>query len=158
MLIGGFLVIGRRVVAQGGSLAPPGVSFHLLIGLGALAMGMQNASLRRVGPFSVFTTHITGTLTRFGEACAELVFWVRERRRQQPPVSWRELGRFGRKEKKVHEVFFMGGLWLMFLLGAVSGAVLQRRFGLFSLLAPVAVILEIAIHDGLHPINPRGES
>ena len=125
--------------------------------LGALAMGMQNASLRRVGPFSVFTTHITGTLTRLSESFVSLVFWVHDTRRRQPRVPWGALVRLGRGEKTVRETFFMGGLWLMFLLGAAAGAVLERRFGLSSLAVPMALLLAMALHDGPHPIAPRGE-
>jgi len=145
-LLGAFLVLGHQ-----------GPLFLVHVALGSLAMGMQNASLRRVGPFSVFTTHITGTLTRFGESFVSFVFWVLDTRRREPRVTWRGLVRLGRGEKKAQETFFMGSLWLMFLLGAAGGTVLERRFGLPSLVVPMALLLAVAIHDGFHPINPRGQ-
>lgn len=145
VLLGAFLVLGLR-----------GSFFYMRVALGALAMGMQNASLRRVGPFSIFTTHITGTLTKFGESFVSLVFWVHDTRRREPRAGWGGLVRLARGEKTVRETFFMGGLWLTFLLGAAGGSVLERRFGLPSLVAPMVLLVAVAIHDGLHPIDPLG--
>ncbi|PTL78784.1 YoaK family protein [Vitiosangium sp. GDMCC 1.1324] len=148
-LLGAFLVLGPGL---------QGPFFHAQVSLGALAMGMQNASLRRVGPFSVFTTHITGTLTKFGESVVSLVFWVLDTRGRMPRITWRGLFRLGLGEKSVQETFFMGGLWLMFLLGAAWGTLFQRRFGLPSLVAPVVLLLAVAVYDGFRPINPRGNA
>lgn len=145
-LLGAFLVLALR-----------GAFFYVRVALGALAMGMQNASLRRVGPFSIFTTHITGTLTKFGESFVSLVFWVHDTRRREPRAGWGGLVRLARGEKTVRETFFMGGLWLMFLLGAAGGSVLERRFGPPALAVPMALLLAMAFHERRHPIDLRGE-
>ena len=55
--------------------------FVLMTSLAALAMGVQNASLRRVGAVTIFTTHITGTLTKLASDLAEYLFWFRDRTR-----------------------------------------------------------------------------
>ncbi|MGA9276937.1 YoaK family protein [Ilumatobacter sp.] len=43
---------------------------YLVIGVGALAMGLQASSLRRVGSIAVATTYGTGTIVRIGEKVA----------------------------------------------------------------------------------------
>ncbi len=43
---------------------------YLVIGIGALAMGIQASSLRRVGSIAVATTYGTGTIVRIGEKVA----------------------------------------------------------------------------------------
>lgn len=83
--------------------------------------------------------------------------WVLDTRRREPRVTWGGLVRLGLGEKSGREALFMGGLWLMFLLGAAGGTLLQRRFGLPSLGVPMALLLAVAVYDGFHPINPRGE-
>lgn len=48
----------------------PGPVQYLIIGLGALAMGIQVSALRRVGDIAVATTYGTGTIVRIGEKIA----------------------------------------------------------------------------------------
>lgn len=48
----------------------PDALHYLVIGLGALAMGIQASALRRVGGIAVATTYGTGTIVRIGEKVA----------------------------------------------------------------------------------------
>ncbi len=48
----------------------PGLIHYVVIGIGALAMGVQASSLRRVGSIAVATTYGTGTVVRIGEKVA----------------------------------------------------------------------------------------
>jgi uncharacterized membrane protein YoaK (UPF0700 family) len=67
---------GARFIASGaiGSAEQPQAPLFLLLALAALTMGVQNTSLRMAGVVGVFTTHVTGTLTRFGEALVKYLF------------------------------------------------------------------------------------
>jgi uncharacterized membrane protein YoaK (UPF0700 family) len=65
MLLACFLALSRTVWA--GNLQS-GEPFYVCTALLGLAMGLQNATITRVGALSVKTTHITGTLTSFAEA------------------------------------------------------------------------------------------
>ncbi len=48
----------------------PGPAHYLVIGVAAMAMGMQASALRRVGEIAVATTYGTGTVVRVGEKIA----------------------------------------------------------------------------------------
>jgi uncharacterized membrane protein YoaK (UPF0700 family) len=47
--------------------------FYALTALPAMAMGVQNATLRRVGSLHIRTTYVTGMLTNFGEAVSQYI-------------------------------------------------------------------------------------
>ena len=53
----------------------------LLIFLPAAAMGVQSVTVTRVGSLRVYTTYLTGSLSKFSEAVTEYLFWFRDRTR-----------------------------------------------------------------------------
>lgn len=119
VLLGTWLAaaVGRRhapvvlgvvaVLLLGAYLWPPG----LLAGM-ALAMGMLNSTLHKIGKTSFSLTFVTGALVRFGTGLAQ---WI-SGREAEPGWGW------------------MGGSWLGFLLGALTGAAVFDAFGLLALL------------------------
>ncbi len=127
----------------------------LLVALGAVAMGMQNASLTHAAGFSIFTTHVTGTLTRFGQSLVAFIFWVRDLHRRAPHRSWAEWARLAAGEREVREAGLMGGLWTMFLLGTALGAAAHRPWGLAALLLPCGLLFVMALHLRRRPLPPR---
>jgi uncharacterized membrane protein YoaK (UPF0700 family) len=91
-----------------------------LVGL-ALAMGLQNGALRSVNGLGVHTTFLTGMITTLitGYAGAE-----------SPPQrssEWRVLG----------------GIWLFFVGGALSGAIIVSQFKAIGILGAVVLLLMI---------------
>ena len=65
--------LGLEAVAISGVLVLPPGGYYLPTGLLALGMGLQNVTLVRVGASSVYTTHVTGNLTRLAREAAH---WV----------------------------------------------------------------------------------
>lgn len=135
-----------------------GFAHYVLTGLGALAMGLQNASLTHVGPLTVYTTHITGTLTKFGSSLVEAISWIMMARRQQPRPRWRELLRRGSRKKQGFGVLLMGGLWLCFLSGGTAGALAWLSWGLGALGVPLLLVLAVVSYDLYHPLQERVRS
>jgi uncharacterized membrane protein YoaK (UPF0700 family) len=111
--------------------------------LAALAMGVQNASLTRVGPVHAFTTHVTGTLTKFAETAVGSAFWLQEQlsRTQGPKrlVFARAL-----RQRQVLSALIMTALWLAFFLGALAGGLVYASWRADGLLIPVALLLGMA--------------
>lgn len=119
-----------------GTAEAPHWPFFVLIALAAIAMGIQNTSLRMAGILAIFTTHVTGSLTRFSEQFVEYV-----------------LPRAGiRPGKALAQAVFSAGLWLAFLLGALLASELLpgRRPGAVLAL-PILVLLIVIAADLLRP-------
>jgi uncharacterized membrane protein YoaK (UPF0700 family) len=89
----------------------------------ALAMGMQNAAISRIGDRTVSLTYVTGTLVRFARELAEAIVGQGER--------WACLD----------DLVF----WLAMVVGAIVGALGYVRFGLQSLVVPIAAVLALGI-------------
>lgn len=138
-----FALWGAPLVASGGTgtASQPHWPLYVLIALTAVAMGTQNTSLRMAGILTIFTTHVTGTLTRMGEQLVSYLF-ARTRERAQPMLA---------------QAVFSAGLWLAFLLGALLASVLLPRLGTgTTLIAPIAVLLIVIVLDLLRPFaEPR---
>lgn len=139
-------------VFTGGDRAA-GLAYYVLAGLGALAMGLQNASLTHVGPLTVYTTHITGSLTKFGESLVEAISWLMTARRQQPRPRLGELLRQGMRKKQGVAVLLMGGLWLCFLWGGVAGALAWWRWDLGALGVPLILLFAVVLYDWRSPLQ-----
>ena len=109
----------------------------MLIALTAIAMGTQNTSLRMAGILPIFTTHVTGALSRFGE---QFVTWLLPRK--GAPRSGDALA----------EAVLSAGLWLSFFVGALVASLLLNSWRPATVLIPpiAALVLVIAI-DLLRP-------
>lgn len=129
---------GAPLLASGaaGTMQQPHWPRYALLALAAIAMGTQNTSLRMAGILAIFTTHVTGTLTRFGEQLVEALF-----ARSAEAMSG-NLAHAG----------FSAGLWLAFLFGAAAASELLPLWGTGKVLAlPIALLLVVIATDLLQP-------
>ncbi len=133
-----FALWGAGWAASGlhGTTLRPHWPLYVLIALTAIAMGTQNTSLRMAGILAIFTTHVTGTLTRFGEQFVDYLL-------RAPGTCSRE---------RMAEAGFSAGLWLAFLLGALLAAELLPRLGpAIALALPIGMLLLVIAADLLQP-------
>jgi uncharacterized membrane protein YoaK (UPF0700 family) len=91
-----------------------------------VAMGLANIVTLRAGGPQPGTTYATGALVKLGVALAGL----------------------GR-DTDPRDALFYAGMWLALLVGAVAGAIGRMRFGGEVLLAPVAVLVLLALVDSV---------
>ena len=136
--------------------AEPAWRFYLLVALATLAMGVQNATLRRVGGVTVRTTYISGMLTNFAEQSVQYLFWLRDHwgaHRGHLGV----LFRLSRQQASFRHLCLQGSIWVVFVLGAILGVWATLRWGLVSLALPVVCLAGIAFCDLLNPIYPSRE-
>ena len=124
--------------------------FFVLMALAVGAMGLQTASLRRVGGRTVRTTYVTGMLTALAESAVGYVFLRRDLRRSPggPRPDRKELRAAG------HRALLLAGIWCAYIGGGVAGAVLERRWRLDALLIPAAVLVVVVAVDLLRPVRP----
>jgi uncharacterized membrane protein YoaK (UPF0700 family) len=141
------------VVAAGDRLlqaeAPRGWPLYFLIALFTLAMAAQNTSLRMAGILTVYTTHVTGTITKFSEDAVWYVFALIDRIRRKPS------GEEGRPEPPFSALLLSAGLCGGFVAGAVLAGYFVPPFGLVTLLIPIAVVAAIGILDCVRPLASR---
>ncbi|HWI27212.1 MAG TPA: YoaK family protein [Stellaceae bacterium] len=134
---------GAPLLAAGaeGTASHPRWPLYALLALAAIAMGTQNTSLRMAGILAIFTTHVTGTLTHFGEQFANFLF-VRRRENSRAMLA---------------HACFSATLWLAFLLGALAASELLPLWGAAKELAlPISVLVLVIAADIRRPFaEPR---
>lgn len=112
-----------------------GLSYYLPTGLLAIAMGLQNATLVRIGASSVYTTHVTGNLTRLAREGAHAL----TERAKRP-----------RSERRV---VLMTAIWIAYAIGAALGAVAADRWNRPGAVMAVVVLTALVAADAFVPIG-----
>lgn len=130
------------------------LAYFGLIALLAFAMGVQTATLTHIGPLTVYTTFVTGTLTKLTESFTRVLFWSYD--------HLRELGVFGlvrraRGQPDVQEGTMLASTWICYVIGAAVGTVLKVRWELRALYVPVVVLLVFSALDVFRPIDVEEE-
>lgn len=139
-----------------GRAAHFGSPLHLgMIALLAFAMGMQTATLTHLGPLTVYTTFVTGTLTKFAESVTRVFFWMHDAMRNGKRLS-RVLANMRSNADAVSAVFLLG-TWLSYVVGAALGTLTKSRWELRALYFPVGVLLCLVALDLGRPIAANEE-
>jgi uncharacterized membrane protein YoaK (UPF0700 family) len=105
------------------------------IGIAALslAMGLMNSTLSHVGAEPVSLTFVTGTLNKLGHHLA-LAAW-------QAPLADTQ----GPWDTHLRRAGMLASVWAGFLAGAVLSAAAIRYIGVWVLLAPLLILLAVAL-------------
>ncbi|MCU1278011.1 MAG: transrane protein YoaK [bacterium] len=117
-----------------------GLHFFVPVGLLSTAMGLQNATLVRVGASSVYTTHVTGNLTRFAREAAH--WTVSAFRRQRVPA-----------QGSARRAMLMATVWTSYLCGGVLGVLGRGAWGLRALVFPLVVLVALVVLDRVRPLG-----
>jgi uncharacterized membrane protein YoaK (UPF0700 family) len=123
-----------------------GAAYYLPTGLLALAMGLQNATLVRVGASSVYTTHLTGNLTRLAREAAHMLLWL------TAPPSARTPSRL-RDQRSAQRVLLMSAMWTLYASGAVLGSLAADDWNRLGALPAVLALAVLIAVDLVHPIG-----
>ena len=125
-------------------------AYFMLIALLAFAMGVQTATLTRVGTLTVYTTFVTGTLTKFTESFTRALFWMYDNMRLA------EMSHIA-GQRDVQETAMLASTWMCYVLGAASGALLKSRWELRALYLPVCVLVLFIVVDYFRPLAVEEE-
>jgi uncharacterized membrane protein YoaK (UPF0700 family) len=111
------------VAAYFALIKTPPLGAELYVAGLSLAMGMQNGALRRANGISVHTTYLTGMITTLitGQPGAEP--------RSEHSPGWRVLV----------------GIWIFFVGGALTGAILVSQFKELGILGAVLLLIVILV-------------
>ncbi|MBL9175567.1 MAG: DUF1275 domain-containing protein [Verrucomicrobiales bacterium] len=131
LMLAVFFALGTWIGAPISLSARPG-EFFAATSAAAMAMGLQNAALRRVQSTSVHTTFVTGMLTEFAVGT---VRWVLAARRGDDGEARRARG----------SAEVAGLVWCAYAVGAVMGAWLVAHQGVRMILLPAAILAFVAL-------------
>ena len=96
----------------------------------SLALGLQNGAFRRVGGISVHTTYLTGMIT--GLISTEAEKYAAEA--VPPPVRAPD-----------PRISLLCGIWIVFVLGAGTGAAMVLHFKAFGMLGAALLLIPLAL-------------
>jgi len=135
--------------APRGRIAEPAA--YWLIALLSAAMGMQSATVRRVGEHRVATTYVTGTLTTLAtDTASDLLDRWMTRGAGRPAASAPGTGSVPRQTGAERGTALMTGLWAVYLLGALVGGFAEQRWAMWAVVAPVVVLVTVIASDLAH--------
>lgn len=147
-LLVAFIVLDM-LLAQRGSAGAIGGGWPLyaMILIAAGTMGAQNTALRMTSVLTIYTTHVTGTITTFSEEAITYLFGLFNRERRTPLAPGQNVpaGRTGFP-------LFSGGLWVVYIAGAIGAAAL-RPLGAPILALPLTIVAGIALLDWIRPLT-----
>lgn len=126
-------------------------AYFSLVALLALAMGVQTATLTHIGALTLYTTFVTGTLTKLTESFTRALFWAYDQLQRLGRMS--DVVRLAPKQRDVREGAMLASTWSCYVVGATLGIVLKQRWELRSLYLPVAVLVIVIVVDQLRPID-----
>jgi uncharacterized membrane protein YoaK (UPF0700 family) len=157
LLLSAFVELGSRYLDNGHPKMPIGVIGFALLSMPAAAMGLQTVTVTRINGLRVYTTYLTGSLSKFSESVIDYLFWVRDRTRGRLRSRFYKVLRLTPRQNSVQHAALTAGLWVGFFLGALSGIVAEQRFALVALYAPMAVLGVAIAVDLIRPVAAADE-
>jgi uncharacterized membrane protein YoaK (UPF0700 family) len=118
-------------------------------------MGVQTATLTHIGALTIYTTFVTGTLTKLTESFTRALFWSYDQLRELKRIS--HVVRLAPKQRDVREGAMLASTWTCYVAGAAIGIVVKQRWELRALYLPVAVLMVFIVVDQFRPIDVEEE-
>ena len=120
----------------------------LLSALGC-AMGIQTATLTRIGSLTIHTTFVTGMINKLAQQFSHLVF--ESYALYKVSFDRRSHYRMLRNDS-AWQVAFFSSIWFLYLLGALTGSILDRRIGPSALYVGMFLLACAITVDWVHPL------
>ncbi len=151
LLLVAFLICGKAWMHAGTVRPDAAWKFDLAVALPALAMGVQNAALRRVGGENVRTTYVSGMLTNTAESAVIYLFRLRDQLRGQVPRRRLETLLASLQETSLHHALLCGSIWGAFACGAILGSLALSWWHLGALALPLGGLACLIARDLWQP-------
>jgi uncharacterized membrane protein YoaK (UPF0700 family) len=127
----------------------------ILLGWLAMAMGLQTATLTRLGALTIHTTFVTGMINKLAQLVSHILFHTYDVWRATD-LGQREHFRLLRKNI-VHQALFFFSIWLVYLLGAAWGTGIYLKVGLRAICLPAILLALTIIIDQFRPLSLQEE-
>lgn len=155
LLLATFMGYGASVIGIDGQVADhSGRGFYLLAALAIVSIGFQVCALQRVAGMRARTTYVSGMLTRFAQELVNWLFWLHDGA-QRPQGSYlNDVLKGGGRAESAARMLLFGGIWCLYLGGAIAGSWLDGRWRLWSLACPIATLVIVIAIDHWRPLKP----
>lgn len=154
-LIASFIWLHPALIHGSDEQSTPLWTICVLLSLLATAMGLQTATLTRIGPLTIHTTFVTGMLNKFAQAVTQWLFWMHDRRRENNGFVARLLG--SGSDPGFRNARFMLAIWLCYMCGSVAGTWMHSHWSVGALYLPVVILLIAAGIDQVQPLSIEEE-
>jgi uncharacterized membrane protein YoaK (UPF0700 family) len=124
-------------------------TYFMLVALLAFAMGVQTATLTHIGALTVYTTFVTGTLTKMTESVTRVLFWIHD---ELKTATLSQIAKRAPAQQDLRDAALLSATWTVYVLGAALGAFVKTRWELRALYLPAAVLVGFVLLDALRPI------
>jgi len=128
----------------------------ILLVLLAGAMGLQTATLTRIGPLTIHTTFVTGMLNKLAQTLSQWFFWIHDSRKQN--VSFADILGQSLANKAFCQSRLMLAIWFTYMLGSVAGTWMNSRWSVRTLYLAVLVLVAAAVTDQVQPLSLEEET
>lgn len=125
----------------------------LILALFAGAMGLQTATLTRIGPLTVHTTFVTGMLNKLAQLVTRWIFLDHDIRHGASTPG----NLHGTLSQVRWQSALMIGIWLCYLSGALCGTWAGLRWQLKALFLPCLMVLLAIAADQMLPLSLEEE-
>ncbi len=129
-------------------------TYFTLVALLAFAMGVQTGTLTHIGALTIYTTFVTGTLTKLTESFTRALFWGYDQLRQ---TKISDVVRLAPRQRDVQEGAMLASTWSCYVIGAAIGTISKQRWELRALYIPVVVLAIFIVVDLFRPIDVEEE-
>lgn len=126
-----------------------------MLALLAAAMGIQTATLTRIGALTIHTTFVTGMLNKLAQEVSKWMFWLHDE--FHGIASCGELLSRSRHQASFRTAALMGAIWFSYLFGSVAGTWMTLRWNVRSLYVPAALLALAAAVDQTQPLSLEEE-
>jgi uncharacterized membrane protein YoaK (UPF0700 family) len=157
LLLGAFMAVGSHYGDNAQLKFPDSAAGYLLLSLPVAAMGVQTVTVTNINGLRVFTTYLTGSLSKFAEAVIDYLFWVRDRTKGRFTARFPKVVMVSPRRRSFQHAALTAGLWIGFFSGAVCGALAEPGYKLLSLFAPMAILIVAIIVDLTWPVAAADE-
>jgi uncharacterized membrane protein YoaK (UPF0700 family) len=117
------------------------------------AMGLQTATITRIGSLTIHTTFVTGMLNKLAQLSSHLLFNLYERAKSS--YQARTPGIKGGTHAR--QAAFVASIWLLYVCGPGGGTWGYFRWGAKALCAPVTLLIISIGLDQVHPLSIEEE-
>lgn len=128
--------------------------FGLIAAL-AFAMGIQTGTMTHLGPLTVYTTFVTGCLTKFSESFAHTLFWIYDNVKRG--VSLFETLLRLRTSVDANATLLLLSVWICYVIGAALGTAMKHQWELKALYFPAGFLIALILVDRLRPLSETDE-
>jgi uncharacterized membrane protein YoaK (UPF0700 family) len=148
------LILIFLLVSLSSAFIPPQPTpkYYLMVVLLAVAMGIQNVTIRKVGGLNVYTTFITGSLVKFGEALSEYILWFgQQMRRDRGRHRVLRLLRATPRQAPARHMALTAALWLSYFGGALGAVAALASIQIRCVIFPLALLVAITCYATFYP-------